>query len=298
MLANTNSKPIRLFVTGGGDICSVEGTCQGDPLAMAIYSIAIMPLIRKLNSSCPSTTQCWYADDDGAADYIVALRRYWQVLTEIGPGYGYFPNPIKTVLLTKIEHQEEASRLFADTGVSITTDGCLYLGGAIGERQFCHSFVTALAEKWSDDLRTLAHLAQTQPHAAYTVFTKGLLARWKYHLRCTECFPEVFETLDNLINSSFLPALTGRDFTNDQPERVLVSLPVRHGGLAIPRLASVVADEHKASSVITQLLVDLVVSDQPLSDQDVVLIHAALVASPQASVDVRTDRRCTKQQRL
>ena len=134
------------------------------------------------------------------------------------------------MLLTKIEHQEEASRLFADTGISIRTDGCRYLGGAIGERQFCHSFVTALAEKWSDDLRTLAHLAQTQPHAAYTVFTKGLLARWKYHLRCTECFPEVFETLDNLINSSFLPALTGRDFTNDQPEGVLVSLPVHHAG--------------------------------------------------------------------
>ena len=163
------------------------------------------------------------------------------------------------------------------------------LGCRIGECQFRHSFVTALAEKWSDNLRTLAHLAQTQPHAAYTVFTKGLLARWKYHLRCTECFPEVFETLDNLINSSFLPALTGRDFTNDQPEQVLVSLPVRHGGLAIPRLASIVADEHKVSLIITQPLVDLVASDQPLSNQDVVPIHAALVASRQASVDVRTD---------
>ena len=95
---------------------------------------------------------------------------------------------------------------------------------------------------------------------------KGLLAWWKYHLHCTECFPEVFETLDNLIESSFLPALTGREFTNDQPERVLVSLPVHHGGLAIPQLASIVADEHKASLVFTQPLVALVVSDQPLSN--------------------------------
>ena len=49
--------------------------------------------------------------------------------------------------------------------------------------------------------------------------------------------------------------------------------------------------EHKASLVITQPLVDLVVSDQPLSNQDVVPTHAALLASCQASVDVRTDQR-------
>ena len=72
-----------------------------------------------------------------------------------------------------------------------------------------------------------------------------------------------------------------------------MSLPVCHGGLAIPQLASIVVDEHKASLVITQPLVDLVVSDQPLSNQDVVLIHAVLVTSHQASVDVRTDRRST-----
>ena len=56
-LINTYRKPIRLFIAGGGEILSFEGTTQGDPLAMAWYSINTVVMINILRSKVPKTTQ-------------------------------------------------------------------------------------------------------------------------------------------------------------------------------------------------------------------------------------------------
>ena len=63
---NTYSVSCRLFIAGGGKILSREGTCQGDPLAMEIFAIDIMPPVDKLTHECPSIPQLWYADDSAA----------------------------------------------------------------------------------------------------------------------------------------------------------------------------------------------------------------------------------------
>ena len=38
-LINTYRAPSRLFIIGGGEIKSLEGTTQGDPLAMKFYAL-------------------------------------------------------------------------------------------------------------------------------------------------------------------------------------------------------------------------------------------------------------------
>ena len=50
MLINSYRSPSDLFVDG--DILSQEGTTQGDPLAMPMYGLATIPIIRKLDGIC------------------------------------------------------------------------------------------------------------------------------------------------------------------------------------------------------------------------------------------------------
>ena len=117
-----------------------------------------------------------------------------------------------------------------------------------------------MVEKWCTELLALARIAESQPHAAFTAFTKGLSSRWMYHLRSTACPAEVFSVLDSVINESVLPALTGRDFRSDELVRSLIALPARMGGLAIPVIDDIAHDEYTSSKKITEPLVNMIAS--------------------------------------
>ena len=56
---------------------------------MAMYAIGTQPLIRRLDGIAK---QVWYADDSAAGSSQERLRKWWDLLAEIGPLYGYFPN--------------------------------------------------------------------------------------------------------------------------------------------------------------------------------------------------------------
>ena len=68
-LINTYREPSELFIDGEV-IYSQEGTTQGDPLAMPMYAVATIPMIKRLPKS---TTQVWYADDASALDTTTNL---------------------------------------------------------------------------------------------------------------------------------------------------------------------------------------------------------------------------------
>ena len=68
---NTYRASTELFV-GGETLLSREGTTQGDPLAMAIYAVAIIPLIHQVSTS--DCTQTWFADNARGAGELSRLR--------------------------------------------------------------------------------------------------------------------------------------------------------------------------------------------------------------------------------
>ena len=61
-----------LFVDGEV-IKSSEGTTQGDPLAMPMYALATIPLIKRLNQGA---NQVWYADDAAAMGKIQQVHAH------------------------------------------------------------------------------------------------------------------------------------------------------------------------------------------------------------------------------
>ena len=132
ILVNSYRAPTELFVDCDV-ILSQEETTQGDPLAMAMYGLAAIPLIRRLNGPCK---QVWYADDSAALGSLEHLHSWWDRLTTEGPSCGYFVNPSKTWLVTKDSHLQNAVKTFAGSGVNITPNGRPYLGAAVCSPDF------------------------------------------------------------------------------------------------------------------------------------------------------------------
>ena len=53
-----------------------EGVTQGDPLAMIMYGISILPLIKNIKQEIADVTHTWYADDSRALGKFARLNTF------------------------------------------------------------------------------------------------------------------------------------------------------------------------------------------------------------------------------
>ena len=257
ILINTYRNNSWLFVDGQC-MLSKEGTTQGDPLAMAMYAIGTQPLIRRLDGIAK---QVWYADDSAAGSSLERLRRWWDLLKEIGPLYGYFPNGDKTHILAKPEHTEAAKEIFKGTGITVSSEGKRYLGGAMGTTSFLQQYVERKVNGWVKEIEKLSNFARTQPHAAYAAYTHGLSSRWNYLLRVTDwealSSSDLLQPLETAIQSHFIPALTGQTPPGTSV-REMLALPARLGGLGLINHVAIAQEQHASSQLISAPLVERV----------------------------------------
>ena len=157
ILVNTYREKVSMFIAGEA-IHSLEGTTQGDPLAMAMYSLGVTPLITH-TSQVNSTRQVWYADDSTACGSIKDIRDWWTVLVDTGPQYGYYSNSAKTWLLVKEDQRNLAVDLFHDTNVSITSEDRTILGSPIGTDCYITDWVTNKVQARTLNLKQLVLLS-------------------------------------------------------------------------------------------------------------------------------------------
>ena len=258
ILTNCYRSNSMLFVQGE-TILSCEGTTQGDPLATAMFALASVPLIKKIETD--GARQGWFADDASAGGKLRAIRQWWDRLLAFGPMYGYFPNALKTSLVVKEEHAEKAAVVFQDTKVDITSIGKRYLGGAIGSDSFVKGFVKERVANWVREVERLSVFAKSQPQSSFAAFTHGLVSKWVYLCRVTEIPQQLLEPLERAIQQSFLPALTGQAPPNPEVRRLL-ALPSRLGGLGITNPTTMPEEQYAASTKISAPLVELIRSQR------------------------------------
>ena len=79
---------------------------QGYLLEIIAHGVSILSLIKNLKWAIPDVTQPWYSYNNVALGAFAILDTYSDLLTEQGPGWGYHPEPSKSVLIVRLDNPE------------------------------------------------------------------------------------------------------------------------------------------------------------------------------------------------
>ena len=221
---NTYRNLARLFVVGGHELLSAEGTTRGDPLSIAFYGISLVPLMSKLNEASEAV-QCWLADDASCGGKVRDILKWWLFLKTVGPKFGYFPEATKCWLIVKPDKFEEAKSAFDGTDINVTSEGRRHLGAVLGSRSYLEEYVGNKVETWVQEILKLSEFVMSQPQAAYAAFSFCVRHKWTYFLRTIPNIKDLLQPLEEAIRSVLIPTLLNRTISNQ--DRHIVELPVR-----------------------------------------------------------------------
>jgi hypothetical protein len=210
-----------------------EGVSQGDPLAMVLYGIALMPLAEHLRRAVPEALTPWYADDSAAAGQAENCARCLAFLQEFGPFYGYYPEPEKSYFICTKEEEAQAKLAFYSYGLRVqVVRGKRYIGGFVGGRDNKLEWVAEKVRGWVDGVNILASVARRFPQTAYAGLTMSLQNEWQYVMRTVPGIAALFDPLEKAIRGRFLPALLEVPSISAEM-RQLMANGVKQAGLGI-----------------------------------------------------------------
>ena len=112
-----------------------------------------------------------------------------------------------------------------------------------------------------EEVKRLAIIAESQPHAAYVALSHGVTSRWTYLSWTVGNISDLVQPLENAIRHHLLPALTGRTGVTDL-ERDLFALPTRLGSLGIPDPSKTASDKFRSSERVSALLTVLILQEE------------------------------------
>ena len=242
-------------------VVSREGVTQGDPLAMIAYAILMLPLVRRLKAEVPDCHQPWYADDAAAGASFPSIRVFWDKLCELGPAFGYFPEPTKSILVVREQNFAAAVAYFADLKFQVVR-GKRHLGGFIGEREARDAWIGEKVDGWVTGVQRMAEVAVSRPQAVHIGVVKSLSQEWLFIQRVIGDLDGKFDRLEEALATKLLPALFGETEV-DNPRRRFCALPTKSGGIALPDPTKAAEKHHRASETCTGHIVGALLGRHP-----------------------------------
>ena len=198
-----------------------------------------------------------FADDFSAVGKLKSLLQWWTTFLQVGPKFGYFPEPTKSWLIAKSETHTIRKKIFKDTKVKITNSGKRFLGSVIGIFTFKKKYIDEIVSQWISKIEVLSQIAKVEPQAAYCCFTTGFKHKVTYLMHTTPNINEELRRLDDVINNKPIPSFTeSKACRND--EQLLLSLPTKPQRMGIPVFSEFANIEFQNSSLLTKEHVSLI----------------------------------------
>ena len=131
---------------------------------------------------------------------------------------------MKSYLLVKSNHLEEAKSVFGDHQINITNEGRNYLRSPIGTSDYVEDSCRSKVAEWIGEIKILSEIVKSQPQAALSLLMKGVASKWLHLLRTVDDVAHLLQPLEQAIRQKLLPYITGRSQLSNQECR-LFALP-------------------------------------------------------------------------
>ena len=139
-------------------------------------------MTQSLRTSTPGVKQVWLTDGSAGSGQILPLYNWDNHLSQEGKKYGYLVNGSKSWLIIKTDvPSDEANKVFGDE-VNITAEGQHHFEAVIGSQEFKDQYCREKVLGWKGEIKARSEIARSQPHTAYTVFTKGYKSKFIYFM--------------------------------------------------------------------------------------------------------------------
>jgi hypothetical protein len=115
-------------------------------------------------------------------------------LLEIGPDYGYHPEPSKSIAIVARHNLDRAKIYCADLAFKVQ-NGIRYLGGFVGEDEDRDEWLELKIATWFNIIKQTSTVAGSYPQSAYAVMQKYVQVEWNFVQRVIRGVGNTFYTI-------------------------------------------------------------------------------------------------------